>query len=187
MKYIVTVPEAPEKVKAVASAENTVVISWLPPRHPNGVLAKYNVYIRVLEQGQEIRTVEGSLPAANLHYDATGLKQRETYEAWVTASTQMGQGPSTPVVKFQSSSTSEYTLFTLFTFHDTNTNASRVYSPSGDHLLRKTRGRALEGGRDLPLPQRGHSKSAHQVAIGRRGVAETAAQVGCLLCVLIKM
>ena len=102
----IAVPDAPERIKSVASAENAVVISWLPPRRPNGVLTKYNVYIRVLEQGQEIRTIEGSLSAQNLHYDAMALKHDETYEAWVTASTKIGQGTSTPVIKFQTSSTS---------------------------------------------------------------------------------
>ncbi|XP_051167558.1 cell adhesion molecule Dscam2-like isoform X4 [Leptopilina boulardi] len=99
------VPGAPERVKAVASAEDSMVISWLPPRRPNGVLTKYTVFIRVLDQGQEVKIIKDSLPAHNLHYDATGLKLRESYEAWVTASTKVGQGPTTPVVKFNPSAT----------------------------------------------------------------------------------
>ncbi|XP_043479175.1 Down syndrome cell adhesion molecule-like protein Dscam2 isoform X3 [Leptopilina heterotoma] len=99
------VPGAPERVKAVANAEDSVVISWLPPRRPNGVLTKYTVFIRVLDQGQEVKIIKDSLPAHNLHYDATGLKLRESYEAWVTASTKMGQGPTTPVIKFNPSAT----------------------------------------------------------------------------------
>ncbi|XP_015601116.1 Down syndrome cell adhesion molecule-like protein Dscam2 isoform X2 [Cephus cinctus] len=100
-----TVPDAPEKLKAVASAEDTVVISWLPPRRPNGILTKYTVYIRVLDKGQEVKIIKGSLPAQNLHYDAVGLKLRESYEAWVTASTKVGQGPSTSVIKLHPSTT----------------------------------------------------------------------------------
>ncbi|XP_033213818.1 Down syndrome cell adhesion molecule-like protein Dscam2 [Belonocnema kinseyi] len=100
-----TVPGAPERVKAVASAEDAVVISWLPPRRPNGVLTKYTVFIRVLDQGQEVKIIKDSLQAQNLHYDAVGLKLRESYEAWVTASTKVGQGPTTPVIKFKPSTT----------------------------------------------------------------------------------
>ena len=90
----------------MASAEDAVVISWLPPRRPNGVLTKYTVFIRVLDQGQEVKIIKDSLPAQNLHYDAVGLKLRESYEAWVTASTKVGQGPTTPVIKFKPSTTS---------------------------------------------------------------------------------
>ncbi|XP_076760113.1 cell adhesion molecule Dscam2 isoform X3 [Xylocopa sonorina] len=100
-----TVPDAPERVKAVNSNEDAVVISWLPPRRPNGVLTKYTVYIRILDQGQEVKISKSSLPAQNLHHEATGLKLRESYEAWVTASTKVGQGPSTPVIKLQLSNT----------------------------------------------------------------------------------
>ncbi|XP_043279367.1 Down syndrome cell adhesion molecule-like protein Dscam2 isoform X3 [Venturia canescens] len=97
------VPDAPEKVKAVSSAENAVVISWLPPRRPNGMLTKYTVYIRALDQGQEVKIIKGSVGAQELHYDAVGLKLRESYEAWVTASTKVGEGPRTSVIKLQPS------------------------------------------------------------------------------------
>ncbi|KAL6426412.1 hypothetical protein ACFW04_009120 [Cataglyphis niger] len=99
-----TVPDAPERVKWVVSGENAVVISWLPPRRPNGLLTQYTVYIRMLEQGQD-KIIKNTLPAQNLHHEATGLKLHESYEAWVTASTKVGQGSSTPVVKFQPSTT----------------------------------------------------------------------------------
>nr|CAD7602204.1 unnamed protein product [Timema genevievae] len=79
------VPEAPERVKAVVVSEDTVVVSWLPPRRPNGLLTKYTVYIRVMEQGQEMKVIKGTLPAQHTHYDAVGLSTKETYEAWVTA------------------------------------------------------------------------------------------------------
>ncbi|KAL0115399.1 hypothetical protein PUN28_010725 [Cardiocondyla obscurior] len=100
-----TVPDAPERVKAVVSGENAVVISWLPPRRPNGLLIQYTVYIRVLEQGKEVKITKNILPALNLHHEVTGLKPHETYEAWVTASTKVGQGSSTPVIKLQPSTT----------------------------------------------------------------------------------
>lgn len=39
------------------------------------------------------------------HYEAKDLNTRESYEAWVTAATIIGQGPSTPVIKLQPSAT----------------------------------------------------------------------------------
>ncbi|XP_046620086.1 Down syndrome cell adhesion molecule-like protein Dscam2 isoform X2 [Neodiprion virginianus] len=100
-----TVPEAPEKIKAVTSGEDSVVISWLPPRRPNGVLTRYIVYIRTYDQGHEKKITPNSVPAQNLHYDAMGLKVRDVYEAWVTAWTKVGEGSKSAVIKLQPSST----------------------------------------------------------------------------------
>ncbi|GLG93723.1 Tyrosine-protein phosphatase Lar, partial [Gryllus bimaculatus] len=99
-----TVPEAPEKIKAVVGSNDTVIISWLPPRHPNGILSKYTVYIRVLEQGEETKIMKATLPSHQHYYKAVGLKKREKYEAWVTASTKIGQGLSTPVIQLSPNS-----------------------------------------------------------------------------------
>lgn len=107
LPVLIAVQDAPERVKAVTSNEDAVVISWLPPRRPNGVLTQYTVYIRVLDQGQEVKITKSMLLAQSLHHEATGLKLRESYEAWVTASTKVGQGPSTPVIKLQLSNTGE--------------------------------------------------------------------------------
>uniref|UniRef100_A0A1A9WXF2 Down syndrome cell adhesion molecule n=1 Tax=Glossina brevipalpis TaxID=37001 RepID=A0A1A9WXF2_9MUSC len=93
------VPDAPERVKSVVNSESSVIISWLPPRRPNGIVTKYNVYIRILDKGQELKILKEVLPAQNRHFEAKDLSTRETYEAWVTASTRVGQGPSTPVIK----------------------------------------------------------------------------------------
>ncbi|EEB19411.1 Down syndrome cell adhesion molecule precursor, putative [Pediculus humanus corporis] len=100
-----SIPEAPSAIKAVVSSDSTVVISWLPPKRSNGALTKYTVYIRVLEQGSETKIIKSTLPAQLLHYEAVGLKKRETYEAWVVASTKIGQGQSTPLVHLVPSAT----------------------------------------------------------------------------------
>lgn len=94
-----TVPDAPERLKSIANSETSAIISWLPPRRLNGIITKYNVFIRILEKGQEINIIKENLPSHKHHYEAKDLKRRETYEAWITASTQIGQGPSTPVIK----------------------------------------------------------------------------------------
>lgn len=104
MLTLLIVPDAPERIKWVVSGENAVIISWLPPRRPNGLLTQYTVYIRMLEQGQD-KIIKNTLPAQNLHHEVTDLKLHESYEAWVAASTKVGHGSSTPVVKFQPSTT----------------------------------------------------------------------------------
>lgn len=97
-------PDAPERIKAVVTGESSVIISWLPPRRPNGILSLYTIFIRVLEKGQEVKIIKTTLPAQNHHYEAKNLNSKETYEAWVTASTKVGSGPSTPVAKLIPSS-----------------------------------------------------------------------------------
>lgn len=93
------VPDAPERIKSVVSSESSVLISWMPPRRPNGLITKYNVYIRVLEKGKELKILKEVLPSQQLYYEVQGIIKKEIYEAWVTASTKVGQGPSTPVIK----------------------------------------------------------------------------------------
>lgn len=100
-----SVPDAPERIKAVVNSESSVTISWLPPRRPNGIVIAYTVYIRILDKGQEIKIVKEMLLAHKHHHEAKDLSTRISYEAWVTASTQIGQGPSTPVIKLTPSST----------------------------------------------------------------------------------
>lgn len=101
-----SVPDAPEYVKACASNDMKVILSWLPPRRPNGILTKYQVYIRVLEKGggQETKIIKENLLPDKLYYEVSNLSTRESYEAWVTASTRIGQGESTPVIKMIPSS-----------------------------------------------------------------------------------
>jgi hypothetical protein len=93
------VPEAPEKVKAVPSSENAAFIGWLPPHHPNGIVTKYTVHLRILEQGRELKTVKTTVAAHQLHYEVSGLFASKMYEAWVTAATRVGQGAGTSVIR----------------------------------------------------------------------------------------
>lgn len=98
-------PDAPERIKSVITGDSSVIISWLPPRRPNGILTLYTIFIRILEKGQELSIAKTTLSAQNHHFEAKNLKAKETYEAWVTASTKVGAGPSTPVIKLVPSST----------------------------------------------------------------------------------
>ncbi|XP_059481325.1 cell adhesion molecule Dscam2-like isoform X4 [Neocloeon triangulifer] len=100
-----TVPEAPERVKAAVSSPSTVIISWLPPRRPNGVLTKYTVHLRSSSEAKD-RVSKWTLPPTQTQYMVQDIRKRngDSYEAWVTASTKIGQGQNTPVVKLHPSS-----------------------------------------------------------------------------------
>ncbi|XP_037302949.1 Down syndrome cell adhesion molecule-like protein Dscam2, partial [Manduca sexta] len=47
------VPSAPADIKAVVSLRNKILVSWLPPAAPNGVLVGYTLYMSVIEDGRE--------------------------------------------------------------------------------------------------------------------------------------
>ena len=78
--WVGIVPSEPSAIKAVVSSLESVIVSWLPPKSPNGFLVKFNVYIRILGAGREIRTVKRNLPSHVFHYEVTDLKRRESYE-----------------------------------------------------------------------------------------------------------
>lgn len=44
--YIFLVPSPPQRIKALALTAETVLVSWLPPSSPNGVISHYTVYHR---------------------------------------------------------------------------------------------------------------------------------------------
>jgi hypothetical protein len=48
------VPSAPADLKAVVSAQNKILVTWLAPTEPNGVLVAYTLYTGLLEDGKEV-------------------------------------------------------------------------------------------------------------------------------------
>ncbi|XP_050724052.1 cell adhesion molecule Dscam2-like [Eriocheir sinensis] len=93
------VPEAPARIKAVASGPRAAVVSWAPPAHPHGRLIRYTVYWKAAGGGSgggggEIsRRVDPELTHLTLH-DLSHV----AHKVWVTAATKKGEGPSSSVV-----------------------------------------------------------------------------------------
>lgn len=52
--FLFSVPSAPADIKAVVSSRNKILVSWLPPAAPNGVLVGYTLYMSVIEDGREV-------------------------------------------------------------------------------------------------------------------------------------
>lgn len=53
-----------------------------------------------MDEGRQDRTLKRTVPPSDRSYEVTELKRRESYEIWITAETQVGEGGQTPVVKF---------------------------------------------------------------------------------------
>jgi hypothetical protein len=96
--FCLAAPEPPRKIKVVVSSPTSLMVSWLKPLRTNGQLTSYGVYWRVLKAGQERDLMKRHLPPMNTHYEVHDLHKNEAYEFWVTASTRVGEGQSTPVV-----------------------------------------------------------------------------------------
>lgn len=76
------------------SAES-ILISWRPPSQPNGVISQYTVYVKA--ENAEEPTTQKVLPS-QLTHEASGLDKTVTYDFWVTASTNIGEGQASKLV-----------------------------------------------------------------------------------------
>ncbi|XP_049765530.1 Down syndrome cell adhesion molecule-like protein Dscam2 [Schistocerca cancellata] len=92
------VPGSPAAIKAISLTSDSILVSWLPPEHANGIITLYTVYFK----GRHHVTKPMSFkvgPTINTH-EVRGLKETEQYEFWVTASTIVGEGESgRPVIQ----------------------------------------------------------------------------------------
>ncbi|CAL4091057.1 unnamed protein product, partial [Meganyctiphanes norvegica] len=89
-------PSAVLGIKAVVSGPRSVVVSWSAPDQPHGRLIRYTVHWEAAAGrggGTHTRRVQPTITHLTLH----DLKQN-AYEVWVTASTRVGQGPSSSIV-----------------------------------------------------------------------------------------
>ncbi|XP_015600048.1 Down syndrome cell adhesion molecule-like protein Dscam2 isoform X2 [Cephus cinctus] len=94
-------PDMPAGVKAVASSANSVVVSWQPPLHANGVITSYNVHMRPL--GHDTKTYRRPVSPHQTSYQAENLQKRQQYEFSIAAETLVGEGPQTPPIKISPS------------------------------------------------------------------------------------
>ncbi|KAJ1530844.1 hypothetical protein ONE63_005689 [Megalurothrips usitatus] len=69
------------------------MLSWRAPRHPNGVLRKYKIYMRSLD-GMGLAKDEFEVPPTQSHYRITHLRLHHRYEFWAAAMTAAGLGAS---------------------------------------------------------------------------------------------
>lgn len=112
-------PSPPSDIKAAISSPTKILVSWLPPRHRNGILTSYTFYMSLIEDGKEVLSCfllrilsfsklsfillqEGThkrilSPESDSH-ETVRLQERATYQFWISASTRVGEGESSKVV-----------------------------------------------------------------------------------------
>lgn len=89
------VPSAPSAIKAAVSSPESIIISWLPPLNPNGIVRSYTIY-RKSSIDDDVTTF--TVPM-HLHYHkANGLMKDVKYNFWVTATTSAGEGSPSSII-----------------------------------------------------------------------------------------
>ncbi|XP_067102684.1 LOW QUALITY PROTEIN: cell adhesion molecule DSCAML1 [Osmerus mordax] len=84
-------PGPPAGIKAVPSSASSVVVSWLPPHKPNGIIRKYNIYCSSPGSGQPAPSEYEANPEL-LFYRITHLNRGQQYLIWSAAVTTAGRG-----------------------------------------------------------------------------------------------
>ncbi|KAJ9577944.1 hypothetical protein L9F63_025194, partial [Diploptera punctata] len=94
------VPGPPAGIKALALTGDSILVSWLPPEQPNGIIVQYTVYIETSETGPVEKHEPTSFPVrvapgTETVFEVRSLVELQRYEFWVTASTIVGEGEGT--------------------------------------------------------------------------------------------
>ncbi|XP_073976314.1 Down syndrome cell adhesion molecule 2 isoform X7 [Rhodnius prolixus] len=91
-------PGSPGDIKVMISSPQSLLVSWLPPLQPNGIITKYTLYTRVVDGQSELNHGKRNIPHDHTYFESKNLQQHIEYQFWVTASTRVGEGPSSRVV-----------------------------------------------------------------------------------------
>ncbi|XP_025784688.1 Down syndrome cell adhesion molecule-like protein 1 [Puma concolor] len=94
------VPGPPAGIKAVPSSASSVVVSWLPPAKPNGVIRKYTIFCSSPGSGQPAPSEYETSPE-QLFYRIAHLNRGQQYLLWVAAVTSAGRGNSSEKVTIE--------------------------------------------------------------------------------------
>ncbi|KAL2095596.1 hypothetical protein ACEWY4_007744 [Coilia grayii] len=84
-------PGPPAGIKAVPASATSVVVSWLPPNKPNGIIRKYTIYCSSPGSGQPAPSEYEASPEV-LFYRITHLNRGQQYLIWAAAVTTAGRG-----------------------------------------------------------------------------------------------
>ncbi|KAK2532820.1 Dscaml1, partial [Columba guinea] len=85
------IPGPPAGIKAVPSSASSVVVSWLPPAKPNGIIRKYTIFCSSPGSGQPAPSEYETSPD-QLFYRIAHLSRGQQYLLWVAAVTSAGRG-----------------------------------------------------------------------------------------------
>ncbi|XP_050441202.1 cell adhesion molecule Dscam2 isoform X2 [Adelges cooleyi] len=91
-------PSMPADIKAAISSINSIIVSWLPPLHPNGKLTGYLVYTSVLTGHKDSKPIKRILGPSVEVFETTRIIDGAKYQFWVKSTTKVGEGESTRTI-----------------------------------------------------------------------------------------
>ena len=95
-------PGPPAGIKALAQTGESILVSWLPPIKPNGHISYYTIFSReagrIGKHTSYTFRAEDSSVKYGLILEIRNLIEDKLYEFWVSATTNVGEGESTPNV-----------------------------------------------------------------------------------------
>ncbi|XP_055315262.1 cell adhesion molecule Dscam2 isoform X3 [Sitodiplosis mosellana] len=92
------VPSAPQDIKAIPASNTKIIVSWLPPLNMNGEITGYTFYMLPSEGGSH-EGIHKKVLGSNVEVHEAHRQEGVTYDFWVTASTKIGEGEKTRMVK----------------------------------------------------------------------------------------
>ncbi|XP_068626569.1 cell adhesion molecule Dscam2-like [Battus philenor] len=108
------VPGPPADIKALASSDSSVLVSWLSPAQKNGRIRHYTVYNRPQRTGQHSHiTVLHMDGEEEYQVEVRGLQEHQLYEFWVTAATTAGEGEMSAIIVRKPSSRAPVKLWSF--------------------------------------------------------------------------
>ncbi|GAB6020996.1 Down syndrome cell adhesion molecule-like protein 1 [Chamberlinius hualienensis] len=96
-KSLDDVPAAPADIKAVVTAEDSVIVAWKLPDSPNGVIKSFTVYWK-LQNKDNADSAQQTVYSHVTYHEISRLKQNHKYDFWVSASTIAGEGQPSKTV-----------------------------------------------------------------------------------------
>ncbi|CAK1547627.1 unnamed protein product [Leptosia nina] len=85
------VPSPPADIKVLVLSPTALLISWKPPEKPNGEILYYTVYVKPVGSAGDA-VITQRMESSRYTAEVTDLNTGRTYEAWVCASTHVGEG-----------------------------------------------------------------------------------------------
>ncbi|XP_023335203.1 Down syndrome cell adhesion molecule-like protein Dscam2 [Eurytemora carolleeae] len=92
-----SLPGAPANIKTISVSSNSVLVTWLPPIHPNGRITLYKVYMKTMLEGQPFTELTEVYPSETSKVFEK-LNPGQPYSWSVTALTIVGEGPRSDTV-----------------------------------------------------------------------------------------
>ena len=91
--YCVGPSTSPVNITITSSSVSSVIISWLPPDIPNGIITQYTLYVTLIDCPDS--TTESLEPVVTdgMDYEITGMSPYQQIRVQVSGSTAIGEGP----------------------------------------------------------------------------------------------